>query len=112
MPCHVDLADRLSDLLIAPAGLARVRYKDRKTHLRPLPRLNSFLDPLELSVEQSFEKLESMVRMLESEDVTLEDSFRIYQDGMNLLKAVNEKLDLYEKKMLVLGEDGVVEEFE
>ena len=26
----------------------------------------------ELSVEQSFEKLESMVRMLESEDVTLE----------------------------------------
>ena len=27
----------------------------------------------ELSVEQSFEKLESMVRMLESEDVTLED---------------------------------------
>ncbi len=66
----------------------------------------------ELSVEQSFEKLESMVRMLESEDVTLEDSFRIYQDGMNLLKAVNEKLDLYEKKMLVLGEDGVVEEFE
>ena len=66
----------------------------------------------ELSVEQSFEKLESMVRKLESEDVTLEDSFRIYQDGMKLLKDVNDKLDLYEKKMLVLSEDGVVEEFE
>ncbi|MDO5702294.1 MAG: exodeoxyribonuclease VII small subunit [Lachnospiraceae bacterium] len=66
----------------------------------------------ELSVEQSFDRLDEMVKALESEDIPLEESFRLYQEGMKLLKSVGEKLDGYEKKMLMISEDGVVEEFE
>ncbi len=65
----------------------------------------------ELSVEESFARLDEMVRALESEDVTLEESFRLYQDGMKLLKHVGGKLDGYEKKMQILTEDGVLEDF-
>ena len=70
------------------------------------------LEEEELAVEQSFARLDEMVSALESEDVSIEDSFRIYQDGMKLLKKVGQKLDGYEKKMLSLTEDGVLEEFE
>ena len=70
------------------------------------------LEEDELTVEQSFARLDEMVSALESEDVSIEDSFRIYQDGMKLLKKVGQKLDGYEKKMLSLTEDGVLEEFE
>ncbi len=64
-----------------------------------------------LSVEQSFARLDAMAERLESEEVTLEESFRIYQEGMQLLKSVNDKLDHFEKRMQILSEDGVVEEF-
>jgi exodeoxyribonuclease VII small subunit len=103
------------DKSVNPDGIVKENsYMDEKMKLDGLAGSGEVAEELseELSVEQSFEKLDSMVKMLESEDVTLEDSFRIYQDGMKLLKHVNDKLDLYEKKMLVLSEDGVVEEFE
>ncbi len=65
----------------------------------------------ELSVEESFATLDEMVKQMESEDASIEDSFRIYQDGMKLLKQLSEKLDGYEKKMQILTEGGVLEEF-
>lgn len=65
----------------------------------------------ELSVEESFARLDEMVKALESENSTIEDSFRIYQDGMALLRKLGEKLDGYEKKMQQLTEDGVLEDF-
>ena len=47
-----------------------------------------------------------VVKQLEGDTVSLEDSFRLYQQGMELLKACNDKIDLVEKKMLVLDENG------
>lgn len=64
------------------------------------------------SVEESFEMLDQMVEKLESSDVTLEESFRIYQGGMNLLKDVSGILDDYEKKIQVLNADGTTEDLE
>lgn len=64
------------------------------------------------SVEESFEMLDQMVEKLESSDVTLEESFRIYQRGMNLLKDVSGVLDDYEKKIQLLNADGTTEDLE
>ncbi len=66
----------------------------------------------EMTVAESFDALEEMVRKLESEDIGLEESFRIYQEGMKLLKKVSGTIDTYEKKMQVLGADGGIGEFE
>ena len=58
------------------------------------------------TLEEVFGKLDEVVKKLEGDTVSLEDSFRLYQQGMELLKACNDKIDLVEKKMLVLDENG------
>ncbi|CDD47167.1 exodeoxyribonuclease 7 small subunit [Firmicutes bacterium CAG:534] len=62
-------------------------------------------------LEEAFEKLEKTVEALEREDISLEESFRIYQEGMELLKKCNLEIDQVEKKVLVLNEDGESHEF-
>lgn len=62
-------------------------------------------------LEEAFEKLEKTVEALEREDISLEESFRIYQEGMDLLKKCNLEIDQVEKKVLVLNEDGESHEF-
>ena len=65
----------------------------------------------ELTVEESFQKLDRMAEMLESDGIGLEESFKLYEEGMKLLKDLHERIEDYEKKMLVLTPDGNVEEF-
>ena len=62
-------------------------------------------------LEEAFEKLEKTVEALEREDISLDESFRIYQEGMELLKKCNLEIDQVEKKVLVLNEDGESHEF-
>lgn len=64
----------------------------------------------EVSLEESFEKLDEMLNELESPDISLEESFRVYQEGMKLLKQCNEKIDRVEKCVLKLNENGELEE--
>lgn len=68
-------------------------------------------DSLECSLEEAFEQIETTIARLEDEDITLEDSFRAYQDGMKLLKYCNEKIDRVEKQVLKINEDGELDEF-
>ena len=46
----------------------------------------------ELTVEESFAALEKISARLESEDVTLEESFHLYQEGMNVYDTDNNEL--------------------
>lgn len=69
------------------------------------------LDSEELTLEESFQKLDEMLLALESRDISLEESFATYQKGMELLKSCNEKIDRVEKKMLILNEEGEADEF-
>ena len=66
----------------------------------------------QLTVEESFARLDEMVKRLESEDVPLEESFRLYQEGMKLLKDVSGRIMTYEKKMQVLSGDGTLEDLD
>ena len=65
----------------------------------------------EQSLETVFEQLDEVVEQLEAEDISLEDSFRLYHKGMDLLKVCNEKIDTIEKKMMMLDENGEEHEF-
>ena len=48
---------------------------------------------------------------LEQEDISLEESFQLYKSGMELLKKCNQSIDMVEKKVLVLNENGETDEF-
>mgnify|MGYP003342828295 CR=1 FL=1 len=66
----------------------------------------------ELTLEQAFEKLENSIEMLEQEDISLEESFKIYQEGMKLIATCNDKIDRVEKEVLKLNENGELDEKE
>lgn len=65
----------------------------------------------ELTLEEQFQALDTIVNKLEREEVTLEESFQLYHQGMTLLKKCNETIDTVEKKVLMLDEDGKTYEF-
>ena len=65
----------------------------------------------EKTIEENFDILDGMVRRLESEEVPLEESFKIYEEGMKLLKELNGRIDQVEKKMQVISADGTLEDF-
>lgn len=65
----------------------------------------------EQTLETVFEQLDEIVGKLEGENVSLEESFQLYHNGVDLLKVCNEKIDTIEKKMLILDENGEQHEF-
>ena len=66
----------------------------------------------ELGLEQNFARLEQTLELLESDDLSLEDAFRAYSEGMGILKQCNEQIDRVEKQVLKLNEAGQLEEFD
>lgn len=58
------------------------------------------------SIEELFEELEGVIGSLEEGGSSLEDSFRHYERGMELVKACAGKIDQVEKQILVLEETG------
>ena len=66
------------------------------------------------SFEESVARLEEIVRLLETGTATLDESLKLYEEGIALVRICNDKLDSAEKKIkvLTLSEDGGVEEKE
>ncbi len=65
----------------------------------------------DFSIEEAFGQIEEVIAHLETEDITLEQSFQEYNRGMNLLKQCNESIDKVEKRVLKINEDGGLDEF-
>lgn len=65
----------------------------------------------EKTLEASFQEMNEIINKLEQEDITLEDSFLLYQEGMKLLKYCNDSIDKVEKKLIILGEKNESDEF-
>ena len=76
----------------------------------------------EQSLEEIFSDLEQTIKKMEEGEISLEESFQLYHQGMDMLKACyeagmklvkacNDKIDKVEKKMLLLDEEGEEHEF-
>lgn len=59
-----------------------------------------------MTIEENFLKIEETIEKLEAEEVSLEEAFLAYSEGMKLLKACNDQIDKVEKKVLKLADDG------
>lgn len=57
------------------------------------------------SLEDYFEELEEIIKKLEDEEISLEESFKLYQDGMKLVKKCNNSIDKVEKELIVISEE-------
>ena len=61
-------------------------------------------------LEERFSMIEDILGKMEDENVTLDQSFDLYKQGIEQIKAANAALDRIEKAMLVINEDGELEE--
>jgi len=66
----------------------------------------------ERTLQEMLQILDEQIRALESEDISLEDSFLVYEQGMKLIKECNDKIDRVEKKVLELNAEGTLQEME
>ncbi len=65
----------------------------------------------QLTLEERFAEIESLITKMESPEISLEDSFACYKAGMEQLAACNELMDQVEKKVQVLNGQGQLEDF-
>ncbi|MEG1992516.1 MAG: exodeoxyribonuclease VII small subunit, partial [Acetivibrio sp.] len=54
----------------------------------------------EKNLENSMKALDQVMEALEKEEISLEESFQLYQQGMKLLKDCNDAIDRVEKKIV------------
>lgn len=66
----------------------------------------------EPSLEETFQELEQIIEKMQDREVTMEESFTLYEQGIRKLRYCNEKIDYVEKKMLVLDEQGELRPFD
>ena len=64
------------------------------------------------SLEETFQELSMIIEKMQGREVTLEESFSLYEQGIRKLKLCNEKIDSVEKKMLLLNQQGELEAFD
>lgn len=57
-------------------------------------------------MEEAFEELNELLTKMDSDQISLEDSFKLYQEGVQLVRYCNEKIDKVEKQLMILNEMG------
>lgn len=57
------------------------------------------------SLEASMQALDEVLEKLEEEEITLEESFKLYTKGVKLLKECKDSIDKVEKQLIILNEE-------
>ncbi len=64
-----------------------------------------------MELETLFQQVEEIIEKMQEGEVSLEESFSLYENGMKTLKKCNDKIDSVEKKLLKMNEKGELETF-
>ncbi|MBO4280699.1 MAG: exodeoxyribonuclease VII small subunit [Lachnospiraceae bacterium] len=62
------------------------------------------------SLESRMQKMEEILKKMENMELTLDESFRLYREGMEQLKKCSEMIDTVEKELQIIEEDGTADE--
>ena len=60
------------------------------------------------SLEEMLSSLEECVNRMESGELSLEQSFEAFKEGIELVKQCNESIDMVEKEVVKLMDDGSI----
>lgn len=63
------------------------------------------------TLEELFTVLDEIADRMEGAEISLEESFQLYKQGMTILKKCNDTIDMVEKAVLILDESGDLYEF-
>ena len=59
----------------------------------------------EMTIEESFDRLDEILEKMEDEQTGLEESFRLYEEGLKLIRRAEAGIDRVEKKIRILNEE-------
>ncbi len=62
------------------------------------------------SLEENFRQLEEITSRMEDKDLSLEDMFKYYKAGMELIRESTAMIDTMEKEISVINEQGDISE--
>jgi len=54
------------------------------------------------TIEEMLDDVDEIIESLENGDIALEDSFKIYEKGVKMIKNINSRIDMVEKKIIEL----------
>jgi exodeoxyribonuclease VII small subunit len=60
-----------------------------------------------LNLEENMKALDEVIRVLEKGELSLEESFEKYKEGMELLLKCNNSVDKVEKELQILESEGI-----
>lgn len=58
-----------------------------------------------INLSETFEKLDNVIKAMESSDISLEDSFAKFKEGLELIKQANDSIEKVEQELTVLEEN-------
>lgn len=64
------------------------------------------------TIDAEFTQIEEILSKMESGNVSLEEAFKLYNDGVKMIKNCNSQIDKIEKQMIILQEEDVCKETE
>ena len=66
---------------------------------------------MNLTYEEAYNKLESILERLESKNTSLDESLSLYEEGIKLYKHCNKRLEKAELKISKFSQLGIEEDF-
>lgn len=64
----------------------------------------------DISLEERMQKTEDILRRMETMELTLQESFKLYREGMEELQKCSEMIDSVEKQLQIIEEGGNTDE--
>lgn len=61
------------------------------------------------TIEDNFEELENIIAKMQSEEITLEKSFELYNKGLGLVQNCNSQIEKIEKQIKIIEEGNINE---
>ena len=62
-----------------------------------------------VGIEDNFEQLEDIISKMQSDRITLEQSFELYNKGLSLVQDCNNQIEKIEKQIKILEEGNINE---
>ena len=64
----------------------------------------------ELTLEEGLAQLDAITKKMEDPSISLEERFELYKQGVELVKTCSAKIDMVEKSLKKVNDDGMVSE--
>ena len=66
----------------------------------------------EMTLEQGFARLEEITAGMESGELSLEEMYALYKEGLDLARECQAKIDTVEKNMQIIQANGEIRDFQ